>query len=237
MPRRPDNAAASTGPRPFTSMIPLPCATLQRGRARAGAECCAADSCQDCHALLQRGRARAGAECISFSLISSSSFFSFNGAAPARARNDAQAGKRGRRVFDASTGPRPRGRGMPARSARRACQSASLQRGRARAGAECGCCGAGEVMHAVKLQRGRARAGAECKSSCETCASLLRASTGPRPRGRGMCQGLTPFPDKPMRFNGAAPARARNGSARRPSSSRHPASTGPRPRGRGMRAF
>jgi len=60
----------------------------------------------------------------------------------------------------ASTGPRPRGRGMmpPSRA----------------------------MPISTMLQRGRARAGAECAGACINVAEKLFASTGPRPRGRGM---------------------------------------------------
>src|ERR1700689_3393729 len=84
-----------------------------------------------------------------------------------------------------------------------------LQRGRARAGAEC------QPVHFVTLsmswlQRGRARAGAECRIVLELVAILLLASTGPRPRGRGVGL-ITCWRGRILwSFNGAAPARARS---------------------------
>ena len=60
------------------------------------------------------------------------------------------------------------------------------------------------------------------------------ASTGPRPRGRGMAPSCRPKPAY-VRFNGAAPARARNVEDFTPRTPcENCASTGPRPRGRGM---
>ena len=134
-----------------------------------------------------------------------------------------------------------------------------------------------------KLQRGRARAGAECRfrqNFAHTSAAAStgprprgrgmsgkwlvqfdrpRASTGPRPRGRGMTHDESSSDLRESSFNGAAPARARNGSSRKrespfrwcfngaaPARARNEetalwkqlrstrASTGPRPRGRGM---
>ena len=60
------------------------------------------------------------------------------------------------------------------------------------------------------LQRGRARAGAECGQSAEHTDRHGAASTGPRPRGRGMFRGTAYLHAPLLRFNGAAPARARN---------------------------
>src|SRR5665213_2857024 len=109
----------------------------------------------------------------------------FNGAAPARARNEKQHPRGTCKGILASTGPRPRGRGMTMNvgvSARPVCM---LQRGRARAGAECGEFGNRQTLlnncfngaapararnvvamtslpfQLELLQRGRARAGAE----------------------------------------------------------------------------
>ena len=64
-----------------------------------------------------------------------------------------------------------------------------LQRGRARAGAEW----IGNVPFVTNecaLQRGRARAGAECTSPAVGGVVNGVASTGPRPRGRGMMPGV-----------------------------------------------
>ena len=195
---------------------------------------------------LQRGRARAGAEWRSMERAMAERDGCFNGAAPARARNVWRAGgkivrsgfngaaparaRNARTVAGhaatatASTGPRPRGRGMR-RSIEQDRASWRLQRGRARAGAECNCPRAAKhrtprfngaapararnadwtntyLASRATLQRGRARAGAECQ-----CAAVTPASTGPRPRGRG-CLARDVWPPE--------------------------ASTGPRPRGRGM---
>ena len=161
--------------------------------------------------------------------------FGFNGAAPARARNERR-DTGPSTVTLASTGPRPRGRGMC--SAPRSTTGVSaeqLQRGRARAGAEwlvmCQTAGALTASFngaapararnvssrdnavrtpATRLQRGRARAGAECTSFDAPAKRAAVASTGPRPRGRGMVA-LAKIHGVPFR-----------------------ASTGPRPRGRGM---
>ena len=62
----------------------------------------------------------------------------FNGAAPARARNATDSRSSMPRLAHASTGPRPRGRGMRTQLSKLLRQRAyELQRGRARAGAEC----------------------------------------------------------------------------------------------------
>ena len=108
------------------------------------------------------------------------------------------------------------------------------------------------------LQRGRARAGAECLRAKTGQSSKPGASTGPRPRGRGMSDRARRQALDRRCFNGAAPARARNGPAwistscqatcfngAAPARARNVrpgvvlqldelASTGPRPRGRGM---
>ena len=64
---------------------------------------------------------------------------------------------------------------------------------------------------------------------------IIHASTGPRPRGRGMQARRNHLHHFPHRFNGAAPARARNApSTRSGHLNNGSASTGPRPRGRGM---
>ncbi len=212
---------------------------LQRGRARAGAECDDAKRDRECATELQRGRARAGAECGK------------RCAALAKTRV-------------ASTGPRPRGRGMRISGRLQSSVDTSLSRfngaapARARNGivfvwdwfVHCSFNGAapararnaeidGVTMPSnYLLQRGRARAGAECKFTGANQMKRPLASTGPRPRGRGMPPGgWKPDCSTPC-FNGAAPARARNGPgpccAGRLTSR---ASTGPRPRGRGMKIF
>ena len=135
---------ASTGPRPrgrgnqlLTPLVAGLMATLQRGRARAGAEISYLQENGQSNSALQRGRARAGAEMCAWA-------------------------RRARGGNEASTGPRPRGRGndvepilatsalagfngaAPARA--RKCQRANVLR-----------------RHADGLQRGRARAGAEMR--------------------------------------------------------------------------
>ncbi len=109
-----------------------------------------------------------------------------------------------------------------------------LQRGRARVGAELAM-GLHGMDVAKKLQRGRARVGAELK--VQNLLALCRgaASTGPRPRGRGIKRADWRASEGILRFNGAAPAWARNyleikflGTLDKS------ASTGPRPRGRGI---
>src|SRR5437660_926354 len=85
----------------------------------------------------------------------------------------------------ASTEPRPRGRGVSSGWHQRFVTPPSLQRSRARAGAEW----ADHVavkLGGILLQRSRARAGAECDSILDACLLQLYASTEPRPRGRGV---------------------------------------------------
>jgi len=109
---------------------------------------------------------------------------SFNGAAPARARNAC-------RVQGCDKGPFSFNGAAPARA----------RNGDA---LELAC------LWNASLQRGRARAGAEWPDHYKGGMPLYAASTGPRPRGRGML------------FTG--PGKAPGDRA----------STGPRPRGRGM---
>ena len=189
LPRPPQLAMASTGPRPrgrgmhphrprppkliMTSTGPRP-----RGRGMA-----ATTSSPTPSTSLQRGRARAGAEWVVQSGVTKQNCH-FNGAAPARARNG-QLWNDPRRRDYTSTGPRPRGRGMD--SYEHALASSSLTstgprpRGRGMNA---------KIAHSqlvpIILQRGRARAGAECQPR--------------RP----------PPPLRRRDFNGAAPARARN---------------------------
>ena len=61
------------------------------------------------------------------------------------------------------------------------------------------------------LQRGRARAGAESITKADGQSFGTHASTGPRPRGRGERVETAGNPGRRIRFNGAAPARARRG--------------------------
>jgi len=90
-----------------------------------------------------------------------------------------------------------------------------LQRGRARAGAECKLHRVELELRSLRLQRGRARAGAECGFMGFILLAIALASTGPRPRGRGMRSRWSSFPNAATCFNGAAPARARNGNEER----------------------
>ena len=150
---------------------------------------------------------------------------SFNGAAPARARNVVSRCSRIWREVIASTGPRPRGRGMcvptvlPDLSTR--ASTGPRPRGRGMQPTQSRLCFNGAAPARARnaksrrllawLQRGRARAGAECARYAAASVVLCDASTGPRPRGRGMCA--------------ATSVQQRAAIA---------ASTGPRPRGRGM---
>ena len=181
----------------------------------------------------------------------------FNGAAPARARNELGARCNARRLGSASTGPRPRGRGMqrrarmlhaaggfngaaPARARNVFGRSAArihkllCFNGAAPARARNAANGKRNLVMQM-LQRGRARAGAEwCQ--CRRIRISMPASTGPRPRGRGIMHsgsdrcdasaalqrgraragaecsdGRTSHGERRLTgFNGAAPARARN---------------------------
>ena len=182
--------------------------TLQRGRARAGAECApvAAGLATGGFNGAAPARARNGDEQYKQKLRRC-----FNGAAPARARNECYGNPI--HVLKASTGPRPRGRGMVRRGrltssrrrgfngaapARARNATASRHRAQARQSASTGPRPRGRGMYAVTgnvrrhfamLQRGRARAGAECHDlQFRPIARPDRASTGPRPRGRGMSE-------------------------------------------------
>ena len=249
------------------AVAPTSASSLQRGRARAGAE----------FAHQSRGRSGASGQC-------------FNGAAPARARNwrdlasvgeharcelqrgRARAGAELRimryardgaiAMLDASTGPRPRGRGIAVVSAMRCCHCAASTGPRPRGR---GISDTARIVPASSaLQRGRARAGAEFMPTAGRRAHGT-ASTGPRPRGRGIRIDAARRGDR-CSFNGAAPARARNwhmhvqlqrgrawhrrlsltlqrgraragaelSSGRSSRRIRSRASTGPRPRGRGI---
>ena len=158
---------ASTGPRPRGRGMPF-------GKCGVGFRCVASTGPrprgrgmpvltvnQFIRVMLQRGRARAGAECAPCKDNAGPTASGFNGAAPARARNAIFFVPPRAVLRFASTGPRPRGRGM--------------MRARAKSG-----------MRMTRLQRGRARAGAECDFTGAVQEGAGRASTGPRPRGRGM---------------------------------------------------
>ena len=207
---------------------------LQRGRARAGAEWIAcsrsahrsldvastgprprgrgmlADAREDLRASRRFNGAAPARARNGFALCMSCRTCCFNGAAPARARN-------GQQSISALTAP-------------------SLQRGRARAGAECWPHDREDSAQARRFN-GAAPARARNVSAVHDALEPVNvASTGPRPRGRGMCH-CCPVSQLRQRlsFNGAAPARARNATdAGCGHSSQFDASTGPRPRGRGM---
>ena len=111
-----------------------------------------------------------------------------------------------------------------------------LQRGRARAGAEWLRNFRPVKDAAAVLQRGRARAGAECVTCASQCSYHGQASTGPRPRGRGMLPARVDV-DVPVTLlqRGRARAGAEWFHFFRHTLGGFGASTGPRPRGRGMR--
>ncbi len=133
----------------------------------------------------------------------------------------------------ASTGPRPRGRGIKAvRWQKQVCANL-LQRGRARVGAELytyyGCCvvicycfnGAAPawarnfhhpMARLIQYSRfnGAAPAWARNSQGGSPIYTLTVASTGPRPRGRGILLQKYASAAYNDGFNGAAPAWARN---------------------------
>jgi len=131
---------------------------------------------------------------------------SFNGAAPARARNS-PVPSRCRHRPECFNGAAPRGRGIPARRLERGLATAST---------------------------GPRRAGAELCQLIHGLLSMTTASTGPRPRGRGIVNGHGVAASDKISFNGAAPARARNYQHAGHLHKLRWASTGPRPRGRGI---
>ena len=180
---------------------------LQRGRARAGAECSIRFG-KVCSLRGFNGAAPARARNAFLGLTVFFSITCFNGAAPARARN----GQVGLKV--PTCGNRFNG-AAPARARNASIVSRMAQ-------------------SKWWLQRGRARAGAECGATPWRTSRANTASTGPRPRGRGMTQQARVGFLTPIRFNGAAPARARNGKRVTTGRQLSHASTGPRPRGRGM---
>jgi len=149
-----------------------------------------------------------------------------------------QAAREPHNITDASTGPRPRGRGMNPPVAQGRTGALMLQRGRARAGAECQCDGGRSAKDicfngaAPARARNGSRSGqGSRRNGCFNGAAPARArnvqrrnrwpqvammaSTGPRPRGRGMSCGLGLGVSWAPCFNGAAPARARNDALRR----------------------
>ena len=87
--------------------------------------------------------------------------------------------------------------------------TASLQRGRARAGAECAGKLGGGLYRDVTSTGPRPR-GRGMRSPETPIQRAIGTSTGPRPRGRGMGQFATGTFTAFANFNGAAPARARN---------------------------
>ena len=134
----------------------------------------------------------------------------FNGAAPARARNG-PGHRRQRKHTRGFNGAAPaRARNANAQGNVR---SSTLRfNGAAPARARNDGLRVSAVSEVIALQRGRARAGAECAATLAAARVIARASTGPRPRGRGMLFWIV-LQAKP-----------------------DVASTGPRPRGRGMSA-
>ena len=133
----------------------------------------------------------------------------------------------------ASTGPRPRGRGMqipdhPAK-ARHHCFNGAAP-ARARNVAQVTDAAIALDASTGPRPRGRGMNRRRCRRRRQK-----EASTGPRPRGRGMCKPAASSALPPRSFNGAAPARARNGRLDGCELGlQRAASTGPRPRGRGM---
>ncbi len=169
----------------------------------------------------------------------------FNGAAPARAagilRRDIRGVNFASAISSRFNGAAPAPDASQAKVVERFRHGhdiVSLQRGRARAGAEFGPASEGIKYFSTfrrMLQRGRARAGRGIPSARRI---PLRPSTGPRPRGARNLRLDRRTRDVPYQgFNGAAPARARNLLGFWTSTDTRPiptASTGPRPRGRGM---
>ena len=132
----------------------------------------------------------------------------FNGAAPARARNvEARPARRCPRWCFNGAAPARARNGLE--SLKHQIGLLKLQRGRARAGAECS--GAAlEYVDLGVLQRGRARAGAEWPGLDGIGLRVKRLQRG-RARAGAECS-FSAFcaPAGPCCFNGAAPARARN---------------------------
>ncbi len=184
--RRCFNGAAPAWARNLQTTPPVKTATalLQRGRARVGAEFNPQPSTAQEAAWLQRGRARVGAEFKPGILIPAGTIV-------------------------ASTGPRPRGRGIPSHKSPARSKYSSLQRGRARVGAELGAANVLLTRIPVASTGPRPR-GRGILAAASSLSSELSASTGPRPRGRGISR----------RWRRCAGCRR--------------ASTGPRPRGRGI---
>ncbi len=113
---------------------------------------------------LQRGRATGGAEFIA-------------------------AHRQKRRQCNASTGPRPGGRGITVTNLTGTASINMLQRGRAPGGAEFRTMNKPHDTDLWQLQRGRAPGGAELSESAGGRGPSEDASTGPRPGGRGICRG------------------------------------------------
>ncbi len=232
---------------------------LQRGRARAGAECFPSTPLRPQRLAASTGPRPRGRGMKVDHEPNGHCRYGFNGGAPARALNvrnaewgvghsEASTGPRPRGrgmglarpqpqiIRQASTGPRPRGRGMRAGHYRHVVADGGLQRGRARAGAECNNRFAQLDFYLV-LQRGRARAGAECHSRRLSQSGSLTASTGPRPRGRGMLDSAGLAADASAASTGPRP-RGRGMSLEAICQRLPPrASPGPRPRGRGMNFY
>ncbi len=207
--------------------------SLQRGRARVGAELRRKSRSTSRWEKLQRGRARVGAEFASVfhgNVIGARGFngaapawarnssradssklveSGFNGAAPAWARNSCGWTNSNAPIKEASTGPRPRGRGIRQHHQLPMHPACRLQRGRARVGAEFGV-----FAHARGRERG---------------------FNGAAPAWARNSPSRSPPSISSNSFNGAAPAWARNFIYQcRAWICRLYASTGPRPRGRGI---
>ncbi len=134
---------------------------------------------------------------------------SFNGAAPARARNVAASYRRIATSAMASTGPRPRGRGMPIGTgipARPAASTGPRPRGR---GMRCTCTGVAVLGIVCFNGAAPARARNDAHVIWPSDAALLGLQRG-RARVGAECQGQRSADIRQSCFNGAAPARARN---------------------------
>ncbi len=182
--------------------------------------------------MLQRGRARAGAECEPVLCNVSNTNPASTGPRP-RGRGMAAGDDKLLLERAASTGPRPRGRGMSGSitpgNVPAFASTGPRPRGR----------GMQEHAKLGNLrwwlQRGRARAGAECPYGLRGPRKILPASTGPRPRGRGMGRRRRLAQGPRVASTGPRPrGRGMSVSDRVATLEEREASTGPRPRGRGM---
>ncbi len=135
---------------------------------------------------LQRGRARVGAELDRYAPIDHSSC-RFNGAAPAQARMICTVPQACARPMNRFNGAAP---------AARNCSERAFN----------------DDINRVSLQRGRARAGAEFTPLTSAGSYVNPSFNGAAPAwARNSKNQRTDKPASDIRFNGAAPARARNG--------------------------